>query len=491
MRVILNLNVIYLYFNYLYHYRNHTHMKLQYIFAFLLISCSAFSQYDIVWETQFGGTSTEEINDLLVSSDGSTLTVGYSRSEDVAPNSNTGFFADAYVTRLSPEGEVLWQKVYGGSDHDFANSVVEVSDGYIFVGYTLSDDGDISSIDEEFDNWVVKLDFDGELIWEKVFNELESQNANQIIETSNGDYAILGSRDLIIISEEGEILNAIIDMGGLELIQDEVGDFIIGSVVLSETDSWMQNSDYLLTKVSSQGVIRWQKEYEGVPGMNSLNALVASTDGYIMGGTEGQSARIIKVDLDGNLLWNVSQFTEGAEVINDLLIDSNEHIFAVGSSEVDGVDNLFLAEIDTDGTVLWDEVYIDSSYISGSEIVATPDDGYYVAVSTDNGIMNGVLIDHDIAIIKLLTNLDATANLDPTSTLQLYPNPVSDQMLLTVESEDIGSVYSIYNSIGKLISHGQVFSTNTEIDINTYPLGTYTLSLRKESRSQSHSFVKL
>lgn len=486
----LNFIVLYIYFNYLYHSRNQTRMKLQYIFACLLFSFSAFSQYDIVWETQFGGTFTEQINDLLVSSDGSTLTVGYSRSEDVAPNSNAGFFADAYVTRLSPEGEVLWQKVYGGSDHDFANSVVEVSDGYIFVGYTLSNDGDISSIEEEPDNWVVKLDFDGELVWEKVFNELESQNAHQIIETSKGDYAILGSRDLIIISEEGDLLNTIIDMGGVELIQDVAGDFIIGSIVLSETDSWMQNSDYLLTKVSSQGVIRWQKEYEGVPGMNSLNALVASTDGYIMGGNEGPSARIIKVDMDGNLLWNVSQFTEGAEVINDLIIDSNEHIFAVGSSEVDGVDNLLLAELDTDGTVLWNDVYIDSSYIFGSEIVAAPDDGYYVAVSKDSGIIDGVLSDQDITIIKISTNLDATNNLDPTSTLLLYPNPAADQIILTVESEDIGSTYSIYNSIGQIISHGQIDYRNTNIDIDTYPIGTYTLSLLKDSRIQSHSFVK-
>jgi hypothetical protein len=71
---------------------------------------------------------------------------------------NEGFDDDIWVIRFDQEGEVVWQKTYGGDYSDHGNSVVEINDGsYVISGVTMSfgqEDGDI---------WVLKLRLDGTL----------------------------------------------------------------------------------------------------------------------------------------------------------------------------------------------------------------------------------------------------------------------------------------------------------------------------------------
>jgi len=76
--------------------------------------------------------------------------------------------ADCYIIKLNSVGNVTWQKSFGGSGFEVANSIQQTSDGgYIFAGATDSNDGDVSGKNGLDDAWIVKLDKNGAIVWQK------------------------------------------------------------------------------------------------------------------------------------------------------------------------------------------------------------------------------------------------------------------------------------------------------------------------------------
>ncbi|NOX45823.1 MAG: T9SS type A sorting domain-containing protein, partial [Chlorobi bacterium] len=91
--------------------------------------------------------------------------------------------AEAILVKLDAELNIEWQHCYGGSDHDGATALEEVSDGYIFGGYASSNDGDI---------WIVKVDFFGSIIWQECLGGSNSEFIYKLIVTENEDIIVPG-----------------------------------------------------------------------------------------------------------------------------------------------------------------------------------------------------------------------------------------------------------------------------------------------------------
>lgn len=97
---------------------------------------------------------------------------GTSRSEDGDVTENYGN-NDVWIMKINNAGEIEWQKNYGGENFDKAQKIIEISDGYIFVGSTSSQTGDVTGLHgDETDMWVVKISTEGELIWQKQLERL-------------------------------------------------------------------------------------------------------------------------------------------------------------------------------------------------------------------------------------------------------------------------------------------------------------------------------
>lgn len=74
---------------------------------------------------------------------------------------------DYTVTKLSPQGTLIWQHFYGGSGYDKPEAIVRTTAGELFVlGYSTSTDGDITGNHGNDDAWLLKLDQNGELMGE-------------------------------------------------------------------------------------------------------------------------------------------------------------------------------------------------------------------------------------------------------------------------------------------------------------------------------------
>lgn len=113
-------------------------------FLLLFISAAAFAQPTIRWQKNYGGSNNDIANSIQQTGDGGFIVAGasYSATGDVTINRGK---ADFWVAKLDASGTIIWQKTYGGSGWDVAKCVKPTSDGgYIVVGYTNSYDGDVT-----------------------------------------------------------------------------------------------------------------------------------------------------------------------------------------------------------------------------------------------------------------------------------------------------------------------------------------------------------
>lgn len=149
---------------------------------------------NIEWQKCLGGSDKDWANDICITTNGYYV-LSFSESNDGDVTGNHGDY-DYWIVKLDLLGNIVWQRSLGGSDYDQGWSIQSTSDsGCIATGRTRSNDGDISSNTGEIDYWVVKLDFTGNLEWEKCYgfdfgNYLDS--GHSICQTIDGGFLVSG-----------------------------------------------------------------------------------------------------------------------------------------------------------------------------------------------------------------------------------------------------------------------------------------------------------
>jgi len=146
----------------------------------------------LLWQTCLGGSGDDGANSIINTKDGGYLIGGYTSSADGNVSGNHGFY-DAWIVKLDVQGDLIWQKCLGGTGDDGAESVTQDSDGgYLIAGYTSSDDGDVSGNHGNYDAWIVKLDAQGDLIWQKCLGGTGDDDAWSLIQTDSEKYMVAG-----------------------------------------------------------------------------------------------------------------------------------------------------------------------------------------------------------------------------------------------------------------------------------------------------------
>ena len=124
---------------------------------------------NILWRKYFGGTNNDRSYDSIETVDGDFIIVGSSESSDNDISTPKGSY-DIWVIKLSSNGDFLWERSYGGSKYETANSIIQSSDKKIHIlGSTLSDDKDISFQMGSSDFCLLTIDLDGNLLSEQTF----------------------------------------------------------------------------------------------------------------------------------------------------------------------------------------------------------------------------------------------------------------------------------------------------------------------------------
>ncbi len=149
------------------------------------------------WQNCYGGSDDDFGWAMTIDSiDQSMMLAGYSRSNDGDVSGNNGGFSDAWTLKINSTGEILWQVCFGGSDRDFSRYIAQTSDGGALISaYACSSDGDVTvhyGEDYQADYWLVKIDNNGVMQWQKTLGGGDNDECYGLSETADSGFIITG-----------------------------------------------------------------------------------------------------------------------------------------------------------------------------------------------------------------------------------------------------------------------------------------------------------
>lgn len=178
----------------------------------------------IIWEAILGGEASEEAKSIKTTNDGGYIIAGYAGSDEITGGSS---LRDYWVVKLDSDGNIDWENTFGGSQNDEATSIDQTADnGYIILGFSRSNDGDISESiipNSEKDYWLLKLDENGNLNWEKSLGGWGDDDAFCVKQTTDGGYILAGTTTSTNIDIDPDDRNGSSDYWVVKLESETLG----------------------------------------------------------------------------------------------------------------------------------------------------------------------------------------------------------------------------------------------------------------------------
>ncbi|MEO0506316.1 MAG: hypothetical protein AAF090_09200 [Bacteroidota bacterium] len=402
---------------------------------------SAEINYSLDWVQTFGGSGEETAQSVIPTNDGGFAVLGYTNSIDGDLTGKSLPVNDYWLLKFSALGDLQWSKTYGGSKDDRGQSVIQTTDGgYAVVGYAMSDDGD-GSLNQGFhDNWILRLDANGDILWEKSFGFSGHDHAYDIVQTSDGGLFFSGFLDVTSSGGEGNSRKKITSYA-----QHGVGEF------------WG-------IKLDADGNLLWRRYFGGTNNDRSFGAVEANDGGLVMiGASESDDFDIsnpngsydvwvVKISAKGDLIWeksfggtgidrayDVVKTDEGAYVIVGETFSTDGDIF-----KNNGESDAWLIKVSDKGDLLWERTFGGSDFDAARGLATTSDGGFVIAGNSKS--VEGDLAENsgenDIWLIKTDTN-----------------GNFQDQMVMGGEGLDFGFDI-LQDDLGNLILVGESASSS-------------------------------
>ena len=161
------------------------------------------SSGNLLWNKNFGGPGANDFENVTATSDGGVVAVGRSTTfgggdwPDIIGNG----YEEAIIVKYDSGGNMLWKKTFGGPENDIFYDVMETSDGDIIaVGYSEAFDNDLWSGvpgNGAEDAIVVKYDGSGNLLWKKNFGGSSSDVFQSVTGTQDGGFVAVGYSEVL------------------------------------------------------------------------------------------------------------------------------------------------------------------------------------------------------------------------------------------------------------------------------------------------------
>lgn len=337
----------------------------------------------------FGGSGSEINNSMVRTADGGYALAGRTLSNDGDVSGNHGG-ADFSIVKFSSHGNIEWKKTFGGSANDNPGTIIQTADGgYAIIGTSLSNDGDVSGNHGSSDIWLIKLNSSGILQWQKTFGGTKEETGSSIIQTSDGGYTLAGHTN----SNNGDVT---MNQG---------------------------NFDFWVIKVTSMGILQWQKTFGGT-GIEDLNSFIQTSDGsYIMAGNTssndgnvsgnhgGVDFWVVKINSTGTLQWQKAFGGTNGEIAYSIVQTSDGGYTLAGRTGSNdgnvsgnhGLQDFWVIKINSVGTLQWQKTFGGTDNDVGQSMVQAADGGYVIAGNTqsNDGDVSGNHGSSDIWVIKL------------------------------------------------------------------------------------------
>lgn len=438
--------------------------------------------YNIIWQKTYGGDLSEIIKDIQAVGDNNNFIVsGISNSSNSGVVDSSGFGEfDFWIFKMDSVGNIIWKNVFGGTGLENGGKFVQLSNGNIILaGSSNSDSSGCKSENSRgsMDYWVICLDRNGQILWDKTYGGSEADNFGNMLLMSDLELILAGASSSPISGEKSE---GCIGMHDIWLVTINTLD---GSILwdktiggtgdeLSSAGLTVHNDNIYLGTASSSGV--------------SGNKTEPSIGGY--------DFWVLKMDHLGNIIWDRTLGGNSNDLCNDVLFASSDMLILGGSSSSNlsghksepsygGVDAWIVA-IDTLGNVLWDKTVGGSNEDALSFIYEMSTNNYCLGIGSDSDI-SGVKEENSMGSKDYwLVKIQSFVGMEDVllNDIKFFPNPFTTGFYVEVPEEYLFADLELYSSLGK-----ELFITNLkgspgiEISVPGLNSGLYFIKLTSPS----------
>lgn len=418
---------------------------------------------ELEWKKNFGGSGVEWLYNVRPTPDGGFLLSGITDSDDFDVSGFHGGYWDAWLMKMDSLGNLVWQKCLGGSGWDAAWDAYPTEDGgYVMAGYSNSNDGDVSGNHGLHDCWVVKLNADIDIEWQRSFGGSASDYAYSICPTADGGFIVGGAS------------------------QSDDGDVTGGTIGL---DVWV-------LKLNFDGKIEWQRTYGG-NGMERANEIhqtrdggyifigtTTSTNGDIVGQHGSNDIWVVKLNPDGDIEWqrpmggsgqdhgvSIQQMPDNGYVLAGLVLSPDGDVV-----DYRGTGDFWVAKLSEQGDIVWKNTFGGTNQENPSSIRQTSDGGFIVGGHTWSNnfdVPQGVKGRSDYWVVKLSPETSGSTE-RPTQPLSVYPNPARHSIHVETPDNEPWLNVAATDLLGRELLR-QKIGQGGALDVSALPQGMYLL----------------
>ena len=379
-----------------------------------------------------GGTQNEEAKAVIATADGGYLVLANTQSTDGAIEGKSTSDYDLWLLKFDQTHTLLWQKTIGHAGNDKGNKIVPASDGGFLIAGSTQDLSQGQNNTTQI--WLIKIDAQANLLWEKTYGYQGIDTAYDIIKTSDGGFLISGIIDVTASNGAGNVQAKTQKHAGGDfwvLKVDPIGDlqwsqyyggtytdtaysavqtpdggyFILGTSDSEDVDVSKNRGTYdlWLVRIDRRGTLLWEKNFGGsqidegvkILALENTNVLIAgttrSTDQLIGQNKGGADVWIVQIDSQSDIIWEKTYGGSSFDLTTNLLKTPNNNFIITGNSrsadqdltQNNGYNDAWVFQIDPNGKIAWQST-LGGSQIDTAVDATTLNNGTIIVVGNSN-----------------------------------------------------------------------------------------------------------
>lgn len=340
-------------------------MKKLYFVLFSIIIFPTISAQNVSWQKDISSSTQDFLSQLSITIDGQYLVSGSSIQASKITSVSSGGSAkqnngyDFHVMKLNQQGQEVWEKYFSGNRHDYLIATTATKEGgFLLAGTTYSSIG-FDKKEKSFggsDLWLIKINENGEIEWEKTIGTSKNEEAKAVVQTLDLGYFVAGDTNG---GEEG--------FGGKDALiikLDKIGKIIsqtiLGGTGSDEVEKMIPTKDGgILIGIYSRSGIPLTSPKEGT--YTKFKIISKTSENFGEG-----DYWVVKLNKDGVLQWQKNFGGKNDERIKTL--SYYEDGFLIGGESrssnsgnkipaiKEGTDLWFIA-LDENGDEIWQKSY--------------------------------------------------------------------------------------------------------------------------------------